>query len=419
MYRLSNARFQSTLFTEGEQSASLLINRIRENRRKNRPKGAPGFFNFRAITASRLQGYVVAGGILLGAGIVLGPWLIHEYKEFLGLHWTPLDPSHMPALSCEWWESEWRKMNPVWRRGESEDGFYEAPFHFIEEQTGRDVHSAETFRATHPSATSSSSSSSATAPPRVLIPLCGDTPLLRHMAMMGYQVDGIDSSQTAMRAAVERTERGLPRELFSRVRLHWADFFSPELWETGGPLHRPQQEEAKKAKGSAKNIPPHPTYDIIYERQGLTAIPLSQRPDYAHLLQRALKPDGVLYVEGIFRTGRVANNKQAGPPFGLSRRELKSLFPESTETISSATGRPSKGFHVVCEEKNDALAQLSREDRVLRRVPKELYVTPFHCVVFRDEAVNNERMKILLSREKDQQLGDKTPKKQTGEMLHL
>lgn len=415
MYRLTNVRFQSSssLFTESEQSASLLINRIRQNRRKNRPKGAPGFFNFRAITASRLQGYVVAGGILLGAGIVLGPWLIHEYKEFLGMHWTPLDPSHMPALSCDWWESEWRKMNPVWRRGESEEGFYEGPFNFIEEKTGRDVHSADTFRATHPSSTVQTASSTSP-PPRVLIPLCGDTPLLRHMAMMGYQVDGVDSSQTAMRAAVERTERGLPRELFPRVRLHWSDFFSPELWETGGPLHGPQQEEARHAKGSAKNIPPYPTYDIIYERQGLTAIPLSQRADYAHLLQRALKPDGLLYVEGIFRTGRVANNKLAGPPFGLSRRELKTLFPESTVTT---TGKSSKGFHVVCEEKNDALAQLSREDRVLRRVPKELYVTPFHCVVFRDEAVNNERMKILLAREKDQVSNES--QKKSGEMLHL
>ncbi|EPY17077.1 hypothetical protein STCU_10834 [Strigomonas culicis] len=111
----------------------------------------------------------------------------------------------------------------------------------------------------------------------------------------------------------------------------------------------------------------------------MTSIDRERRPDYAYLLKRALKDDGVLYVEGCFRTGRVRGNKVKGPPYGLSRAELEQLFPVA------------QGYHVRCEERTDAMQLLRREDRVLRRVPRELYVTPFSCVVFGEKAVNLER----------------------------
>lgn len=559
MFRLSpffhqmNSPHSSPILSQEEQSATILINRIRANRKKrlgNRGGGRHGFFNFRAVTASRLQGYVVAGGMVIGAAVVLGPWLISEYKELLGLHYTPLDPSHQPGLGVEWWESEWRKMNTTWRKGESDDSFFENLCRFVESRTGRDLRSAESFVNTHPSHspppqnnkdnnnTSSAmitfrpSSSSSTFPrPRVLIPLCGDSPMLARFALGGYDVDGIDASQTAMRSAVERTERVVPVSLFSRIRLHWEDFFSPTLWEKGGPLdeknhvsaasalssgwqennHGDKMEAGKEMKkgwfwgrfysskstkddaaaavdsfplsssshrsasasSSSSSRNEVPQFDLIYERQGMTSIPFSQREDYAYLLQRALKPDGLLYVEGIFRTGRVANNKHAGPPFGLSRRELRHLFSDSSSvengeeaeasvrrgmtTDGSGSGKdggdamtssdpslssspPQKDphlhqeegkqtkhhhlfpfhnkwetkkkvkkeeerkkldlfseFHVECEERNDALASLSREDRVLRRVPRELYITPFHCVIYRkgSAAVNLRRVQEL------------------------
>lgn len=552
MFHFSSFAFQqrsphsSTLLSQEEQSATILINRIRANRKKRYgPGGGNGglrsFFRLRAVTASHLQTYVILGGMVFGAAVVLGPWMIREYKELLGLYYTPLDPSHQPGLSVQWWESEWRKMNPTWRRGESVDDFYEAPFAFVASRTGRDIHSAASFRQTHPSyrdpplpsprsgltgklhdyffsfrkssggqpAPPRGKEETDANPPRVLIPLCGDTPLLAHFAAQGYQVDGIDGSQTAIRAAVERTERVLPMSLFHRVRLHWDDFFSPALWEKKGPLalvpstervtgedapmegkrrsgeesgteesmsstllvHSPRHAPHRGASSSSSPTlydrvdqgddpatRPHaghraegpllsPTFDLIYERQGLTSVPFAQRENYAYLLQRALKPDGILYVEGIFRTGRVANNKHAGPPFGLSRKELRRLFGAvpstssdapsldpsssspstsashvatdpleeghgsgsnaSTMAIKKGTGKkPTKmnqggerdlfsGFEVECEERNDALTMLSREDRVLRRIPKELYVTPFHCVIYRKGAVNAARVKQL------------------------
>ncbi|KPA74643.1 putative mitochondrial hypothetical protein [Leptomonas pyrrhocoris] len=383
--------------TSDEIESDMLINRLRRSKVRNP-------FSLRALTGTRLQGFAAAGGIILGAAVFLGPWMLEEYREMLGNKFVPLPPSQMPHTSPEWWENEWRKMNSTWRAGESTRDFFVGPYSFVKEQTGRDLSSAMDFVRTSPTAgslsssgggnsssgnaagghgllsrgvhlfyrstakpspavtfSSSSPASSHATPlvppdaPQMLVPLCGDSPILRTAALQGFEVDGVDSSQTALRSAVERSEEGLPVERFRQIHLHWKNFFAPELWE--GPL------KGKK-------------YDVIYERQGMTSLNREQRPDYAYLLKRALKDDGLIYVEGIFRTGRVKGNKLRGPPYSLSKKELEHLFPLD------------EGFYVRCEEKTDAMQLLSRENRILKRVPKELYVTPFRCAVFREAAVN-------------------------------
>lgn len=383
-----------------ELDDQVLMNRLR----KSRPKSV---FSLKALTTGRVQSFVAAGGIVLGAAMFLGPWLWEEVQELMGSRYVPLAPSQMPHTSPEWWENEWRKMNPLWRAGESMSDFFVGPYRFVKEQTGRDMSSAGDFVRTSPSSSLSSfgaageqqrglllrlkkvlyrSASSTTStcvttgssgveaaskggdsrratasavmvpnPPLILVPLCGDSPIMRTAALQGFEVDAVDSSQTAIQTAVGRTEEGLPQELYSKIHLHWKNFFSPELWE--GPL------KGKK-------------YDVIYERQGMTSLNREQRADYAYLLKRAMKDDGLIYVEGIFRTGRVKGNKLMGPPYSLSKRELQQLFPLS------------EGYYVRCEEKTDVMQQLSRENRILKRVPKELYVTPFSCVVFREATVN-------------------------------
>lgn len=352
-----------------ELNEQVLWTRLKR-KHQERPK-----FSLKALTATRVQSWMVAAGVVAGAAIVIGPWMWQEYREAFGFDFVAVDPTTMPRTSPEWWENEWRKMNPWWRAGDTVERLRQSIFPFIKQQTGRDASTAEAFIESRPSHRGGALGGSAWAWPwqrknitssggeglgsrpvaRALVPLCGDTPVLRELALSGYEVDGIESSETAIRAAVERTERGLPLELYDRVHLRHQDFFSPTLWD--GPLRGVR-------------------YDFIYERQGMTSLNRDQRSDYAYLLKRALKDDGVLYVEGIFRTGRVKGNKIRGPPYSLTRNELRSLFPDR------------EGFFVRCEEKPDAVRLLTREDRVLRRVPKELHVTPFNCVVFREAAAN-------------------------------
>ncbi|RNF26818.1 thiopurine S-methyltransferase [Trypanosoma conorhini] len=324
-----------------ELESQIILSRFRRNRGDGKSRG----WLPRAVTASRLQAWVAVGGILLGAAVFIGPWLVDEYREMLGYKFVPVSPSAMPHTSPAWWENEWRKGNPLWRAGESTGEFYRGPFDFVRAATGRDMYDGDAFKKGR----------GAGRRPRALVPLCGDSPIVPELAGRGFEVDAVDASETAMRACVERAERALPHDAYDRVHLHWRDIFAPELWT--GPLRGVK-------------------FDVIYERQAMTSLNCEQREDYAYLLKQALAEDGVMYVEGVFRTGRVRGNTVRGPPFALSRRELQHLFPESD------------GFMVRCEETNDAMTKLSRENRILQRIPKELYVTPFHCAVFRAKAVD-------------------------------
>ncbi|EPY27381.1 hypothetical protein AGDE_10794 [Angomonas deanei] len=367
VWRAPSAPTGGTTDAQENFRQGILFDRVKDKSGRNP-------FSIRALTFSRMQGVVAAVGVLGTFAFFLGPWMVDEWREALGYKFIPVEPTHMPRMSPMWWENEWRKMNPVWRKGESTDNFYVPHFEFIKQQTGRDLATAEDFINSHPNKAKrvlhqasswwrgwfrspTSSSPPKESRPLVLVPLCGDSPIMRELAKLGYEVDAVECSSTAMKAAVERSERTLPAELFPYIHLIWEDFFSPKLWDT-------------TLKGKK--------YDVIYERQGITSINRDQRSDYAFLLKQALKDDGILYVEGIFRTGRVKGNKVAGPPFGISRKEIQHLFPTS------------QGYHVRCEEKTDAILSLSRDNKVLRRVPKELYVTPFDCVVFKENAVNLE-----------------------------
>ncbi|KAH9584171.1 TPMT family [Trypanosoma melophagium] len=339
-----------------ELDAHLLINRFRKRSAgSNSSSGGSRRWLPRAITASRMQGWVGVGAILLGTAVFLGPWLIDEYREMLGYKYVPLPPSAMPHMSTSWWENEWLKGNPLWRAGESTEGFYRGPFDFVRSVTGRDMYDANAFKQHGQKEGLKQKNKANKERPHALVPLCGDSPIVRELAVRGFEVDAVDASETAMRACVVRTERGLDYDAFRRIHLHWRDIFAPELWQ--GPLNGVK-------------------FDLIYERQGFTSLNHDQREDYAYLLRQALADDGVIYVEGIFRTGRVRGNTMRGPPYALSRRELQRLFPARD------------GYIVRCEETNDAMAMLSRENRVLQRVPRELYVTPFHCAVFREGSVN-------------------------------
>ncbi|KAF5219204.1 hypothetical protein ECC02_007809 [Trypanosoma cruzi] len=341
MQRCVLRRASFSLPSGDELEGQILLNRFR----KRHGDGKGRSWVPHAITASRLQGWIVVGGILLGAAVFIGPWLVDEYREMLGYKFVPVPPSAMPHTSPVWWENEWRKGNPLWRAGESTSTFYRGPFDFVRAVTGRDIYDGNAFKRGR----------DCKRRPRALVPLCGDSPIVKELAVRGFEVDAVDASETAIRACVERTERALEIDVYKRIHLHWRDIFAPELWQ--GPL-----QDVK--------------FDFIYERQAMTSLNREQREDYAYLMRQALAEDGVMYVEGIFRTGRVHGNTVRGPPFALSQLELKRLFPET------------EGFMVRCEETNDAITKLSRESRILQRIPKELYVTPFHCAVFRAKSVD-------------------------------
>jgi SAM-dependent methyltransferase len=222
---------------------------------------------------------------------------------------------------------------PEFSQGEK---WYKNNFRFIFDITGKNYTSAEEIASkSNPS-------------PTALVPLCGASPVVGLLADGGWSVHAVDASETALRRLVQITEESLPLQKFPKAHLHYGDVFSAEVWRSMGP-------DAK--------------FDFIYDRMGMACIAREKRQDYAFLMRQALKPGGIMFVEGVFRTGRVKGNKVSGPPFGLSLAELQDLFPEKL------------GLLVKCRDQMDPTTSLDRESRVLKRVPREMYVTTFPCIV--------------------------------------
>ncbi len=120
----------------------------------------------------------------------------------------------------------------------------------------------------------------------VLLPGCGSGYEVSYLQRQGLQVAAIDFSAEAV--ALARQQLGPLAELVRQ-----ADFFSDEV------------------DGS---------WDWVYERAFLCALPPSRWPDYAEKMARLVKPGG--YLAGYF----FLRPTLKGPPFGAELARLQELF---------------------------------------------------------------------------------------------
>lgn len=127
-------------------------------------------------------------------------------------------------------------------------------------------------------------------PPRkILVPGCGTGYEVRLFAERGHDVLGIDFSD----GAIEAAQRYLG-SLCKRVRK--ADFFELRA-----------------------------TFDLVYERAFLCALPRARWPDWARRMAELVRPGGEL--AGFF----YLDDNQRGPPFGVSRQGLRDLLERTFE----------------------------------------------------------------------------------------
>ena len=131
---------------------------------------------------------------------------------------------------------------------------------------------------------------------RVLIPGCGSGYEVRAFAQAGFETLAIDFAP----AAVERAQRTLG-PLAHLVRL--ADFFEFDFGRS---------------------------FDLIYERAFLCALPRRLWPRYAPRVSELLRPEGRLAGFFYFDDG------ERGPPFGLKVGELETLLSDRFERIADA-----------------------------------------------------------------------------------
>lgn len=123
----------------------------------------------------------------------------------------------------------------------------------------------------------------------VLIPGCGRSPELAHLASLGLNVTGFDLSETAI------------------------------AWQRDGLAQ--QGLKAELVTGDAFTWSPEQPIDLIYEQTFLCAIPPSLRETYETCAHRWLKPGGRFLA--LF----MQKAEQGGPPYGCSLEAMHELFP--------------------------------------------------------------------------------------------
>ncbi len=131
------------------------------------------------------------------------------------------------------------------------------------------------------------------APPRVLIPGCGQGHEIRAFIAAGYDVTAIDLSPVA----VEQAKENLGAALAHCVQV--GDFFTHDL--------KPE------------------SFDLIYERTFLCALSPERRLDYRIRCAQLLKYGGLL--AGFFYYQKTPAGE--GPPYGLAWGEADELFSRS------------------------------------------------------------------------------------------
>ncbi|MDJ0343444.1 class I SAM-dependent methyltransferase [Streptomyces sp. H10-C2] len=115
------------------------------------------------------------------------------------------------------------------------------------------------------------------APGRALDLGCGPGRNAIHLASLGFEVDAVDLSPTAIAWAEERS-----REAGADIRFHCGDAFSLSATELGGP------------------------YDLIYDSGCFHHLPPHRRISYLALVDRALAPGGHLALT-CFAAGQMGS----------------------------------------------------------------------------------------------------------------
>jgi len=148
-------------------------------------------------------------------------------------------------------------------------------------------------------------------PHRVLVPLCGKTHDLDWLADQGHEVVGVELSEVAVAAVMER--------------LGGAEA------DTLGPYSRHRSGRVTMLRGDVLAATPDLVgpVDRIWDRAALVALPPSMRPAYAATLRALLRPGGLL-LQNSFSYDQATMD---GPPFSVPDDEVATHYPWPTEVL--------------------------------------------------------------------------------------
>ncbi len=153
---------------------------------------------------------------------------------------------------------------------------------------------------------------------KVLVPLCGKSKDMIWLHEQRLQVHGIELHEGAVKAffeengfrdVVKKNEQEFVHYDYQNIRVSCGDFFK------------------LNAIGS---------YDFIYDRASLVALPLEMRKSYAKVVTDALNSGG----EYLLLVYEYDQSKMQGPPFSITDSEVHELFGKSFEIKKVDSQKP-------------------------------------------------------------------------------
>lgn len=140
-------------------------------------------------------------------------------------------------------------------------------------------------------------------PHRILVPLCGKSVDLLHLARLGHDVVGVELAEDAV------------RELFAEAGR------APEVRVEGAyRVYRAENLEVRVGDVFALEG----RFDRVWDRAALVALDPPRRARYARLLTDLLRPGGVMLLNAFRYTGH-----KPGPPHSVPEHELAGHYAGS------------------------------------------------------------------------------------------
>ena len=177
---------------------------------------------------------------------------------------------------------------------------------------------------------------------KALVPGCGGGYDVLLFASLGFDSYGLDTSQTAVRAAErvaqeQRKEQRYPvrnvQNGRGEARFIVTDFFQDDFLD---------QTHPSEDSGGER------TFDLIYDHTFLCALDPSLRPRWAKRMSQLLAPGGRL-ICAEYPLGKPPAS--GGPPHGLTRALYEQLFAKPGEEVKY------NGGGIVCEDRSGETAE--------------------------------------------------------------
>jgi len=156
---------------------------------------------------------------------------------------------------------------------------------------------------------------------KVLVPLCGKTKDMLWLYSQKLKVHGVELYENPVK------DFFVENNLLNYTKTSDQDFIKYSF------------ENLTISCGDFFKLSSHPTYDFVYDRASLVALPAQMRKDYANLMKKVVRSGGKYLLIAY----EYDQSKMEGPPFSVVEEEIRELYSDSFSISRMDEKRPDDG----------------------------------------------------------------------------